>query len=508
MTTSRKPARRRPWRVRVPLSAEWLFTLTLVFFDAVLLDAVFQGVFRFWLGSQVQQPVYLESYIQVRGWLFLLFLAFGTVFDLFRIRAMRAVSDIFSHSAATLLSTFVGFNLLVFFWRPLAVLTHTFPRPIVLISVAFSIVALFFLRVFLGYFFRSHPLLRRVIIIGDEQEGRRILRHFHRRGGVRYRLLSCMRADQIDELAATVFFHHVHEVLVTDPSITLESFWAAVYYQRKEEPHEFLVRISYDPRMATGTVGLASIEDLPLHTVSSLPLTPVQRWLKRGFDIAFSLFALLIVSPLMVTAAILGQIGSPGPVFYKQRRIGRYGKEFDVVKFRSMHVGAESGSGPKIAVADDPRTSPWGGFLRRFGLDELPQFFLVLIGEMSVVGPRPERPFFVQRHHEFQGRRLAVRPGVTGLAAVNARYYLRLVDKVGYDYYYLDHYSLILDIKIVFQTVWVLFMESDKALEDRHHERDHMGSDPTTTAPPATGPATPVAPSSHPPQEASSHDHR
>jgi lipopolysaccharide/colanic/teichoic acid biosynthesis glycosyltransferase len=98
----------------------------------------------------------------------------------------------------------------------------------------------------------------------------------------------------------------------------------------------------------------------------------------------------------------------------------------------------------------------------------------VLTGEMSVVGPRPERPFFVRDYYEFQGRRLSVKPGVTGLAAVNSRYYLRLVDKVTYDYYYLDNYSLVLDLKIVIQTVWVLLFESNKALQDQHHEMDCM----------------------------------
>ncbi|EKD82476.1 MAG: hypothetical protein ACD_39C01274G0001, partial [uncultured bacterium] len=117
----------------------------------------------------------------------------------------------------------------------------------------------------------------------------------------------------------------------------------------------------------------------------------------------------------MILTALLVRIDSPGPIFYKQKRVGRYGKEFDVLKFRSMRVGSEAKSGPKISTADDDRISPLGRFLRRFGIDELPQFFLVLTGEMSVVGPRPERPFFVKDYYEFQGRRLSAKPGVTGL---------------------------------------------------------------------------------------------
>ena len=124
-----------------------------------------------------------------------------------------------------------------------------------------------------------------------------------------------------------------------------------------------------------------------------------------------------------------------------------------------MKMGSEAQSGPTVSTADDPRVSKLGKFIRKYGIDELPQFFLVLTGEMSVVGPRPERPYFVNEFLEFQGRRLSVKPGVTGLAAVNSRYYLKLVDKVTYDYYYLDYYNILLDIKIVFQTVWVLLFE-------------------------------------------------
>jgi exopolysaccharide biosynthesis polyprenyl glycosylphosphotransferase len=267
-------------------------------------------------------------------------------------------------------------------------------------------------------------------------------------------------------------------VLVTDPNINLDKFWAQIFYQRKEEPHYFKVRIICDPRKTSGSIGLRSLEDFPLITIDSHPLSNLQRILKRTFDIGFSLFALLITSPILLLTAILIKLDSRGPVFYKQKRVGCFGREFDVLKFRSMRIGAEAGNGPKIATADDPRSTPLGKFLRRFGIDELPQFFLVLTGEMSVVGPRPERPFFVKDYIEFQGRRLSVKPGVTGLAAVNSRFYLRLVDKVTYDYFYLDNYNPILDIKIIFQTIWVLAFESNKALHDQHHSLDKMKEAP------------------------------
>ena len=239
----------------------------------------------------------------------------------------------------------------------------------------------------------------------------------------------------------------------------MDKFWAQIYYQRKEEPHKFNVRISVDPSKTTGSIGLRSLEDFPLITICSHPLSETQKFIKRLFDILFSIFAITITSPVMLLTSILVKIDSPGPVFYKQKRVGLNGKEYDVVKFRSMRTGSEAQSGPTVSTADDPRVSKLGKFIRKFGIDELPQFFLVLTGEMSVVGPRPERPFFVNESYAFQGRRLSVKPGVTGLAAVNSRYYLKLEDKVTYDYSYIDYYSILLDIKIVFQTVWVLLFE-------------------------------------------------
>jgi exopolysaccharide biosynthesis polyprenyl glycosylphosphotransferase len=464
--------------IRVPTGAEWLVILLMILLDAVVLNQVFLWVFEIWLSGVPNQATYLDSYFQVRLWLFALFLGFGWLFEIYRLRALRAASDILSNTIAALLGSFIAFNLLVFFSRSLAALAYTFPRPIILLSTGVSIVALLCLRILFVRLFRPEPVIMRAIIVGDEMEGKRILKHFHRRGGLRFKIMGTFPADKVDELASFVIFRQIHEVIVTDPTIPLDAFWANIFYHRKLEPHRFHVRIVIDPKTSVANVGLKSLEDLPLVSVCSHPLSALQIALKRGFDIGFSLFAILVSSPAMLMAAIYVPLDTPGSIFYRQKRVGLHGKEYELIKFRSMPSGAERQGGPQISTKNDPRTTPFGRFIRRFGIDELPQFFLVLTGEMSVVGPRPERPFFVEKHMEFQGRRLSVRPGVTGLAAVNARYYLRLTDKVAYDYFYLDSYSLILDIKIVFQTVWVLLFESDKALEDRHHALDHMESPP------------------------------
>jgi exopolysaccharide biosynthesis polyprenyl glycosylphosphotransferase len=461
-------------QIRLPRGAENLLFISFFIIDLLLMNAVFIGVFQVWFLDQPNRSVYVDAYLQVRWWLAGFYLFFGVLSGVFNIRNLKAASDIFFYSTNTLLASFISFNLLAFLSRTMAAQAHTFPRPVFLLATGFSIIIVFFIRILAVRLFKPHPLIRRAIIIGNEGEGRRIIKHFHKRGGVRLKLVQVLKSEQIDELASEVVFRHAHEVFVTDPEINLDQFWAQIFYHRKEEPHDFKVRITCDPRKTAGSIGLRSLEDFPLITIGSHPLGFLQRMGKRIFDLGFSLFALAISSPLMILAALLIRLDSPGPIFYKQKRVGRYGKEFDVIKFRSMRIGAEAGDGPKVATADDPRATPLGRFLRRFGIDELPQFFLVLTGEMSVVGPRPERPFFVRDYCEFQGRRLSVKPGVTGLAAVNSRFYLRLVDKVTYDYFYLDNYSIVLDIKIVFQTIWVLLFESNKALQDQHHALDEM----------------------------------
>lgn len=462
----------------MPRGAEKIISAVLFVCDSLAMHAIFIAVFYVWLGGLESQELYYESYMQVRYYLLALYVFFGLFTGIFNIRNLSTASENFFCSSNTLLLSFISFNFITFFSRNMAAVAHTFPRPIFLLATIFNILAVFFIRAIMMSLFRAEAVIKRAVIIGDEAEARRIIRHFHRRGGVRFRIVKVLKTEQLDGLAAEVIFLHAHEVFVTDSNINLDGFWAQIYYGRREEPHSFKVRIAIDPRKAMGNAALQSLEDFPLLTINSLPLTGFQRMYKRAFDICFSVFAILISLPAMLATALLMRFDSPGPMFYKQKRVGRYGKEFNVIKFRSMRPGAEAGVGPQVASPDDPRIGRLGHFLRRFGLDELPQFFLVLTGEMSVVGPRPERPFFVREYQEFQGRRLSVKPGVTGLAAVNSRYYLRMTDKVAYDYFYLDKYSLLLDIKIIFQTVWVLVFESTDALQDQHHKLDKMKKAP------------------------------
>jgi exopolysaccharide biosynthesis polyprenyl glycosylphosphotransferase len=187
---------------------------------------------------------------------------------------------------------------------------------------------------------------------------------------------------------------------------------------------------------------------------------------KRAFDIVFASVILLLSSPIFLLIPILIKLDSKGPVFYLQERVGLDGEVFQVIKFRSMCTDAEKNSGPVWSEKHDPRATPIGKFLRRFSLDELPQLLNVIKGEMSIVGPRPERPHFVNKFKTQVPRYLErhrVKTGMTGWAQVNG---LRggnasISDRTKYDIYYIENWSLTFDLKIIIKTLHTVLFGED-----------------------------------------------
>jgi exopolysaccharide biosynthesis polyprenyl glycosylphosphotransferase len=212
----------------------------------------------------------------------------------------------------------------------------------------------------------------------------------------------------------------------------------------------------------TTRVSADVIDGIPLVGVRRSQLTGAARILKRSFDLAVSLVLLVLLSPVMLVLAGLIKLTSPGPVFYRQERVGRDGLVFTVLKFRSMVLDAEAATGPVFTAPDDARRTGVGRFMRRLSLDELPQLINIIRGEMSLVGPRPERPFFVERFSAEIPRYLErhqVQPGVTGWAQVNdLRGDTSIANRTIYDIYYIENWSLVLDIKILLLTMGRVFV--------------------------------------------------
>ena len=220
------------------------------------------------------------------------------------------------------------------------------------------------------------------------------------------------------------------------------------------------IRDRYDIAMTNSR--LKEFDDMPVLKIDSLSIPFGKRIVKRLCDITISSIFIIVLLPIMLIVSIIIKNYDKGPILYKQERVTNGNREFKVYKFRTMVVDAEKMTGPVLATDKDPRITPVGRVLRSTRLDELPQLFNVLKGDMSIVGPRPERAYFIKEFTkempEFKYR-TAVKAGITGLAQVLGKYTTTPEDKLRYDLMYIKNYSLFLDFKILVQTLKVVFIK-------------------------------------------------
>jgi len=225
------------------------------------------------------------------------------------------------------------------------------------------------------------------------------------------------------------------------------------------------VHIKIEPELYHVVMGQARTQQIygfPLIEINPQIMPAWERRVKRMLDIVFAVLFLLLLLPVMLITAVLIKLDSRGPVLFNQQRVGRNGKPFTIYKFRTMIKDAEKYTGPVWAEKSDPRITRMGRFMRRVRLDEFPQCINVLKGDMSLVGPRPERPYFVEKLKEeypYYTRRLKVQPGITGWAQVKGEYDTSIEnvrEKLQYDLYYIENMSLRMDIRIMLYTVFVM----------------------------------------------------
>ncbi len=202
------------------------------------------------------------------------------------------------------------------------------------------------------------------------------------------------------------------------------------------------------------------MDDTPAFMIDKLGLTAEQAFVKRAFDVVLTLLGIIVLSPLLLLVTLLIKVTSKGPAFYKQERMTKNNKSFTLIKFRTMKLDAEELTGPILSEENDPRVTRIGRILRKTRIDELPQLLNVLKGDMSLVGPRPERPFFVEQFiHDLPEyeHRFTVKAGITGYAQIHGNYGTSPENKLRYDLMYMRNYSLLLDIKLIIQTLGVFF---------------------------------------------------
>ncbi len=317
---------------------------------------------------------------------------------------------------------------------------------------------------------RSGHNLRRILVVGAGSLGKEVTRKIREHEELGFQVVGYLDDDPakarqsfvdvpvvgtVDQISDVLAAERVDQVLITLP---LEAYKKTLMVLEAVAPE--CVEVKLVPDILQFATLRATMEDLDGTPVINLSQVPLQGWhsmIKRGMDIGVAAVSLLLLLPFLPLVALVIWLEDRGPIFYKQERMGLDGRPFMILKLRSMRVNAESTTGPVWAVKDDPRRTAFGGFLRRWSLDELPQLWNVLKGEMSIVGPRPERPAFV---HEFKSRmpqymhRHRVKAGITGWAQVHGwRGNTSIKKRLQYDLYYIENWSLLLDIKILWMTL-------------------------------------------------------
>ena len=229
--------------------------------------------------------------------------------------------------------------------------------------------------------------------------------------------------------------------------------------------YRFNIDIQFTPRLYEILTGSARIDNLsisPLVSITDIKMPDWEQSVKRTFDIGFSLLALVLLSPVLLYFMIRIKTDSKGPVFYLQERIGRYGRPFKIIKFRTMFEGAENGT-PRLSNPNDNRITNIGKKLRKYRIDEIPQFINVLLGHMSIVGPRPERPYYIQQivqEAPYYCLLYKIRPGLTSWGPIRIGYsdsIEKMIERLNYDIIYLESMSLITDLKILLLTLEIIF---------------------------------------------------
>lgn len=344
----------------------------------------------------------------------------------------------------------ISVTALVFFSHWLA-----FPRSVILISTVLSIFLLAISRTLTHMLYRKINGQEKVMIVGNEVNCKRAIYNFEGSRNDVYKITDVVYENFVNNVKSNL--NKVDVVYLTE-DVQGDARKELLSILTRENKQVFVS--SKFENLSLLNAETMNIEDETFLALTEFLIPPELDIIKRLIDIIISIILLIITSPIMIITALLVKITSPGPVLYKQIRITEGHKEFNILKFRSMSETAEQDTGPVLATANDMRVTPLGKHLRSLRIDELPQLINVLRGDMSLVGPRPERPHFVEQFKELNPHyylRHNVRAGITGYAQVNGKYTSDFNSKLNFDLLYIKQYSIILDIQILLQTIKTLF---------------------------------------------------
>ncbi len=424
---------------------------------------------RFHLLPVTDVPPFRDYALQLVPILVVWGVAFRT-FDLYRPNRLGSRrSEWWDVAKASTVGALVLVSIMTFVFRG-----YEYSRLVILLFLAQSIVAVSLARAGLREvlrFARRHGYnLRYAIVVGGGEPAAEVLRVLNRRRDVGIFVLGLLSDKKevpenvrwlggIEDVRAVLDRQQVDIVFIALPHADAARLTSVLSGIGDEPIAIHLVPDVFSLVPARG--GIEEFETVPFIHLRESRLYGWNRVVKRVFDLTFGALALVVASPVMLAITVSLKLTSPGPILYRQERMGVDGRRFRMLKFRTMRVDAEADTGPVWAREDDPRRTALGVFLRRTSLDELPQLFNVLHGEMSLVGPRPERPSFVE---DFRRRvpgymlRQKMKAGITGWAQINGwRGSTSIEKRIEHDLYYIERWSLAFDLKILLQTLWYGF---------------------------------------------------
>lgn len=440
----------------ITLSCSWMFAYYLRFYFPVI--PVSKGIPPF--------LTYLTLLVIILPLWYIVFKAFG----LYRPRRVSSrVAEIVDISKGTTIAVLILISF-TFFVRQYELSRLTFLYFWIICMIALSVERILF-RELLRFIRRRGYNLRYALIVGTGRLGQVITNrvHSHPELGI---IIKGFLSEDKSQIGNEVKGFNVLDTFDNIRNIVVEQKIDMIFITLPLSAHEKLKTILDDIgdeivsimlipdliEIATLRGGIGDFEGMPIISLRDTPLYGWNLVIKRVADIVLSLTIILAISPLILVISILVKVTSEGPVFYRQERMGLDGKFFNMLKFRTMTIQAEKETGPVWTAKDDSRRTTIGSFLRKTSMDEIPQFFNVFKGEMSIVGPRPERQFFIQQFRDKVPKymlRHKMKAGITGWAQINGwRGNTSLEKRIEYDLYYIENWSLRFDLEIMWLTIW------------------------------------------------------
>lgn len=436
-----------------------LYMLATAALICIFETAVVIYIMNRYYNSHFRTMLYLRGHILMAGIYMVILIFLGSVFGGLLVGVRKNGEVLFSHFFTTVFADFAFYVLLM-------LLSLMFPNPsALLVGLVLQLAVSFVFIIITGNqyrrFFRPYDVL---LVYGSEAVKDLVPKLKTRKD----------QFNIVDMVSASDETGVIQDAIDRNSTVMLVDISAELRNKIFKYCYENSKRIYVTPKISDIILnGSATIHffDTPLLLTEGNPLEYEERVIKRTWDILFSLLLMIILSPVMLITALAIKISDGGPVFYKQIRCTKNGAEFGILKFRSMVVDAEKKGKAVLATENDPRITPVGRIIRKCRIDELPQLINVLKGDMSFVGPRPERPEFIQKYMEEMPEfsyRMKIRAGITGYAQLYGKYNTKPYDKLKLDLYYIEQFSIGLDIKLMILTIKILFMkESTEGTAER-----------------------------------------